>query len=162
LSGALFYIYLEPSTPVGNIYGFSIIMAAGCGLTMQLGYAVALLKVIPTDAVKSISLQNVSQIGAMTICLVIAGHIFQSVAVNNLTSVLAGKGFSKEDIRNAAAGAQSALLEQLDDNLRSAALEAITGAIHTAFTLVIAGVALEVVAAVAMRRERLFGETTAS
>jgi MFS family permease len=158
ISGALFYVYLKPSTPVANIYGFSIIMAVGSGLTIQIGYAVASLKVESTDVVHSISLQNVSQIGSTVICLVIAGQVFQSVAANNLTSVLAGQGFSQEDIHNAIAGAQSALFEQLSGDLKDLALEAITGAMQKAFILVIVAGALELVCAVAMRRERLFGE----
>ncbi|KAI0136894.1 major facilitator superfamily domain-containing protein [Xylariales sp. AK1849] len=160
LSGALFYAYLKPSTPVANIYGFSIILAVGTGLTMQLGYVVASLKVRSSDIVNAINLQNVSQVGSTAICLVIAGQVFQSVAVNNLKSVLAGQGFSQEDIHGAIAGAQSALFQQLTGDLRKAALEAITSAMQKAFILVIVGGALEVVCAVAMRRERLFGETT--
>jgi MFS family permease len=44
LASALFYAYLTPSTPAGHIYGFSILMGVGSGITMQLGYAVASLK----------------------------------------------------------------------------------------------------------------------
>ncbi|PKS07919.1 hypothetical protein jhhlp_006528 [Lomentospora prolificans] len=158
LAGALFYVYLKPSTPTANIYGFSILLAVGAGLTLQIGYAVASLKVKPADVVNSINLQNVSQIGSTAICLVIAGQIFQSVAVRNLTSALAGQGFSQGEIQGAVAGAQSALFEKLSGELRDAALEAITGAMQKSFVLVVAAGALGTVCALAMRVERLFGE----
>ncbi|KAH8589796.1 major facilitator superfamily domain-containing protein [Bisporella sp. PMI_857] len=161
ISGALFYAYLKPSTAVANIYGFSVIMAVGVGSTMQMGYAVASLKVNPADAVNSLSLQNISQIGSQVLCLVIAGRVFQSVAVNRLTTVLAGQGFSQADIQNAVAGAQSILFEQLSGNLKAAALEAVTGAMQRTFILVIVAGALEVLCAMAMRWEKLFpGEPT--
>lgn len=45
LASVLFYVYLWPSTPTGHVYGFSILMGIGSGMTMQLGYAVSSLKV---------------------------------------------------------------------------------------------------------------------
>jgi len=158
MSGTLFYVYLKPSTPVANIYGFSVIMAVGVGSTMQMGYAVASLKVNPADAVNSLTLQNVSQIGSQVLCLVIAGRVFQSVAVSNLTSVLMGQGFTQRDIQNAVAGAQSVLFKQLNGNLKAAALKAVTSAMQTTFILVIVAGVLEVLCAMAMRWEKLFPE----
>jgi len=50
LAASLFLAYLSPTTPTAHIYGFSILMGVGSGITMQLGYAVASLKVSkPTD-----------------------------------------------------------------------------------------------------------------
>ncbi|RYP61547.1 hypothetical protein DL769_007647 [Monosporascus sp. CRB-8-3] len=157
LSGALYYVYLKPSTSTATLYGFSIIIAVGTGTTLQLGYAVAALKVKAADVVNAISLQNVSQVGSTAICLVIAGQVFQSVAFSNLTPVLAGHGYTAQDIRNAIAGAQSELLRELTDDLREAALLAITSAIQKAYILVIAAGGLEILVAAAMKRERLFG-----
>ncbi|KAK8032552.1 hypothetical protein PG990_002286 [Apiospora arundinis] len=156
IAGALFFVYLKPSTPVANLYGFSVIMGAGCGLTMQLGYAVASLKAKPEDAVNAITLQNVSQIGSQVLCLVIAGRVYQSTAVSNLTPVLAGQGFGLQEIKNAAAGAQSTIFKEIDGPLREAALDAVTGAMQTTFVLVLVAGALNTLCALAMRWERLF------
>ncbi|KAI0168787.1 MFS drug efflux transporter [Pestalotiopsis sp. NC0098] len=162
LGGSLLFVYLRPTTPAGNIYGFTVIVGVGTGLALQLGYAVATLKVPPEDIVNAINMQNVSQIGSTAICLVIGGQVFQSVAVRNLSSVLAGQGFSAGEIQNAVSGTQSALFQHLSSELRSelrsAAIDAITGAMQTAFCLVIVAGALQTLAAVAMKRERLFGE----
>lgn len=158
IGGTLLFVYLDPSTPARNIYGFTTLTAVGTGLTLQLGYAVATLKVQSRDIVNSINLQNVSQIGSTVICLVIAGQVFQSVAVSNLTTVLAGHGFGQGEIQNAVSGAQSVLFEHLSDELRVAATTAITGAMQKSFILVIVAGTLEIVAAAMMKREMLFGE----
>ncbi|KAJ6151652.1 hypothetical protein N7470_007249 [Penicillium chermesinum] len=135
IAGALFVAYLSPSTPAAQIYGFSILMGVGTGITMQLGYSVGSLKVKPTDILSAINLQNVAQIGATVICLVIASQAFQSNAVKNLNHVLAGQGFSQAEIHGAVAGAQSTLFEKLDGDLRSAAIQAITSAMARAFVI---------------------------
>jgi predicted MFS family arabinose efflux permease len=158
IAGALMFVYLRPSTPVATLYGISIVMALGTGLTLQLGYAVATLKVAPTDVVNAINLQNVSQIGSTVISLVIAGQVFQSAAVRNLTAALAGQGFGPAEIHSAVSGAQSALFETLTGGLRDAAIEAITASMQSAFILVIIAGAVGVVSAATMRVEPLFGE----
>lgn len=156
LAGALLLAYLQPSTPAAHIYGFSVLMAVGTGITMQLGYAVASLKVPPADILSAISLQNVAQIGATVICLVVASQAFQSNAVANMTHALAGEGFSKEEIRNAVAGAQSHLFESLDGDLRDSATRAITNAMQRAFIIPLVAGIISLVNSLFMSRERLF------
>lgn len=156
LAGALFLAYLQPSTPNAQIYGFSVLMAVGTGITMQLGYAVASLKVPPSNILSAIGLQNVAQIGATVICLVIASQAFQSNAVANMTHALAGEGFTKEEIRNAVAGTQSHLFESLNGDLRDSAIRAITDAMQRAFIIPLVAGVVGVVNSLFMSRERLF------
>ncbi|PYH66913.1 MFS general substrate transporter [Aspergillus vadensis CBS 113365] len=157
LASALFVGYLCPSTPAGQIYGFTILMAVGTGMTMQLGYAVASLKVPPEDIFSAINLQNFAQIGATVICLVVASQVFQSTAVENLNAVLDGSGYSETEIRNAVAGVQSTLLKSLSGELRERAIKAITDAMARAFIIPLVAGAVGVVSSLGMRRERLFG-----
>ncbi|KAL1870692.1 hypothetical protein Daus18300_005012 [Diaporthe australafricana] len=156
LSGALFLAYLQPSTPTAQIYGFSVLMAVGTGITMQLGYAVASLKAGPADMLSAINLQNVAQIGATVICLVIASQAFQSNAVRNMSGVLAGEGFSNADIRGAVAGAQSQLFESLTPDLRVAATRAITDAMQRSFIIPLVAGIVGLINALLMSREKLF------
>ncbi|KAJ5565180.1 hypothetical protein N7513_001422 [Penicillium frequentans] len=157
VAGALFVAYLSPSTPIAQIYGFSILMGVGTGITMQLGYSVGSLKVNPTDILSAINLQNVAQIGATIICLVIASQAFQSNAVNNLNRVLEGQGFSQADIHGAVAGAQSTLFEKLSGDLRTVAIGAITSAMARAFVIPLVAGAVSTISSLLMSRERLFG-----
>ncbi|KAK1760395.1 major facilitator superfamily domain-containing protein [Echria macrotheca] len=158
LGGALLMVYLDPSTSEGVIYGLSVLIAVGQGLSIQLGYAVGTLTVNPADIGNVISLQNIAQIGGSTVGLVIGGQVFQSYAVRNLTAALAGQGFSAQEIVEATAGAQSALFHKLTDELRTAAIQAIVSAMQRSFVLVISSGAIMLLASLGMKREKLFGD----
>ncbi|RYP61313.1 hypothetical protein DL770_009822 [Monosporascus sp. CRB-9-2] len=158
VAGSLFYVYLKPSTPAADIDGFSVVMAVGTGLTLQLGYTVATLKAEPADAVSAINLQNVSQIGSTVICLVVGGQIFQNAAVGNLRQVLAGRGLSEAELRDAVSWVHSAVFETLSGDIRDSAVAAISAAMQKSFVLVIVAGALEILSALGMKFERLFGE----
>ncbi|KAL4787630.1 major facilitator superfamily domain-containing protein [Aspergillus varians] len=156
-ASALFLSTLSPSTSSARVYGYTIPMAIGTGLTMQLGYAVASIKVPASDVFSAINLQNIAQIGATVICLVIASQVFQSTAVRNLDAVLDGQGFSETEIRNAVSGAQSALFRSLDGGVREEAVAAITGGVQRAFVIPLVAGVVGSVGSLFMRRERLFG-----
>ncbi len=158
LGGSLLMVYLDPSTSQGTIYGLTVVIAIGTGLTLQIGYAIATFDAPDEDMGDAISLQNVAQIGSSVIALVIAGQVFQSSAVSNLEAVLAGKGFSEADIIGAVAGAQSTLFQELSGDLKQAAILAITQAMQKAFSLNIVAGGVLLLAGLAMKRERLFGE----
>jgi len=158
VGGVLLMVYLDPATSEAAIYGFSVLVAVGTGLSIQLGYAVGTLTGKPEDIGNVINFQNVSQIGSTVICLVVAGQIFQSEAVTSLTAVLAGHGYSAADISGAVAGAQSALFAQLEGELREQAIGAIVGAMQKSFALLVVSGAVLILSAVGMKPERLFGE----
>ncbi|KAL7949769.1 major facilitator superfamily domain-containing protein [Trichoderma barbatum] len=149
IGGSLMVVYLKPSTSISVIYGLSI------------GYAVASLVVEPKDVGDAISLQNFSQLGANLILLVIAGQIFQSVAVRNLENVLADTSFSHQDIVNAVSGAQSTLFRELSGELRDQAVNAITQAIQPVLILLPVGGGVLLLVGLFMKREKLFGEIVA-
>lgn len=86
----------------------------------------ASLVVEPQEVGDAISLQNLSQLGANLISLVIAGQIFQAEAVENLERVLAGTNYSHQGIVDAVSGAQSTLFQQISGKLRDQAVNAIT------------------------------------
>ncbi|CAK7229179.1 hypothetical protein SCUCBS95973_007132 [Sporothrix curviconia] len=158
LAGSLLYVYLKPTTPVRTIYGLLVMSGFGTGLSLQIGYAVATLIIDERDTGDAISLQNVSQVGSTMISLVVAGQIFQGTAVRKLRHVLAGRGYSTADIQSAVAGAQSTLFASLEGDIKTQAVDAITSAIQSAFTLVIVSGAMLLIIGAVMKRERLFGE----
>lgn len=102
-------------------------------------------------------MQNVAQIGATVICLVIAGQVFQSTAVDNLNEVLQGQGFSQAEIQDMVAGAQSSLFMSLSDDLRGTVINAIISAMRQAFIIPLVAGILSIISACLMHRERLFG-----
>ncbi|KAH8799774.1 major facilitator superfamily domain-containing protein [Xylogone sp. PMI_703] len=155
LGGSLYYVYLDPSSSAGAIYGISVLTAFGTGITLQIGYTVASLKAALNDVGNAISIQNLTQIGGTVCALVIAGQVFQNSAVRNLTRALSGYGFSSSTIRDAVAGSQSQLFEQLQGEVKEAALLAITKAIQEVFLLVISAGSVLIIVGMFMKTERL-------
>lgn len=97
-----------------------------------------------------------AQIGGTTVVLVIAGQVFQTAAISNLSKALSGQRYSGAEVHDAVAGAQSALLSGLESELRGRALLSITDAIRTSFIPVITDGALILVAGAFMKMEKLF------
>jgi MFS family permease len=154
-------LYLwTPETPMAQVYGFSILVAFGAGLVIQVGYTLASMKAVkqntPEDVPHTISLQNVAQIGGGAISLIIAGQVFQSTAVKELTKVLAALNLSQEEIQATVAGTQSTVFERLDAETAAKAIDAITRAMGDVWILVIAAGAVLAVESLVMRWEKLF------
>ncbi|KAI1132293.1 major facilitator superfamily domain-containing protein [Nemania abortiva] len=155
-ASASFLGILSPDTPTAQIYGLSVLMGFGTGITMQLGYAVGSLKVPASDVFGAINLQNIAQIGATVIALVIASQAFQSNAVRNLNQILAGLGYSQAEIHNAVAGAQSTLFADLSEDLRVKSIGGITSAIRISFIIPLVAGITNLLGALFMSREKLF------
>lgn len=152
--GALLVTLLKYSTSTASIYGFTVILAIGTGLTINTTYSVASLT-RPADIGNALSFQNISQLGATVICSVVAGQIFQSYSISNLSRVLAGQGFTHAELVSAVAGAQSELFQQLDGGLKIAAIGAIVDAIQRLFVLVVVAGVVMVIASAFMKVEKL-------
>ncbi|KUI66843.1 Putative HC-toxin efflux carrier TOXA [Cytospora mali] len=159
--GGPLVVYLDPSSATGTIYGLTVLVAVGSGLSMVTGYTIATLTTRPEDAGAALSMQNISQIGGQVIALAVAGQIYQSTAFRNLSAVLAGNGFSDQEIRGAVAGAQSTLFEKLDGELREKAILAVTGAMQMTFVLIPVAGGVMLITALCMKREKLFGKAVA-
>lgn len=111
----------------------------------------------PADVFHAINLQNIAQIGATVIALVVSGQAFQSNAVRNLDAALAGQGFSAADIQSLVAGNQSAVFKSLTDEQREATIGAVITAMQHAFVIPLVAGIVSTFSALLMRRERIFG-----
>lgn len=112
----------------------------------------------PEDAGGGLKMQNISQIGGQVISLGIADQIYQSTALNQLSVALAGQGYSEAELRSAVAGAQSTVFEELDGELLEEAIEAIAAAMRLTFVMIPIAGAVLLIAALCMKREKLFGK----
>ena len=162
IGGALMVTITE-TTPIAKVYGYSVLIAIGTGLSIQMGYAIATVKVGmklgPDEVSNAVSLQNVSQVGSTLIALVISGQVFQSLAFNKMKDVLVGQGFSDSQIRDAVAGTHSVVFHTISPELKEKAVEAITSAISRVWVLCVVAGAVSLCIAPLMKRERLFGMT---
>ena len=161
VSGSLMYSLVDVSTPNSTIYGFSVLMAIGAGVSQQAAYSIAPAKVGPNRASDAVGFINVAQIGAIVIALTINGSIFQNIGFQHISQALAGLDFSSEEIRAALAGAKSTVFTNVTPEVRQAVIEGIVKAIGDGWILVIVAGAVTLVAGVFMRWERLFMEASA-
>ncbi|KAI3319387.1 MFS general substrate transporter [Xylariaceae sp. AK1471] len=156
LGGSLLVVHLDSHAQTSVIYGLTVVVAFGCGLSMQKGYSIAALTTDPTSAGSALSLQNVAEVGGQVIALGISGQIYHSVSIKNLLEALAGHGYSKTDIMTALAGAQSSFFSQLDEDMREAAVSAITKSLQLTFILVPVAGGVMLIAALCMKWEKLY------
>jgi hypothetical protein len=158
--GACMYT-IDSDTSPSRIYGYSILLAIGCGAGNQAGYSIAAAKVKPEEIAAAIGFINVAQIGSIVISLTIAGSVFQNLAFSNLRSALEGHGFTESEIRSAVAGTQSAVFQRGTREVQQLAVKAIIKAMDSVFTLPIAAGAVTLVSSIFMRREKLFMKAVA-
>ncbi|KAL4748220.1 hypothetical protein BDW72DRAFT_195991 [Aspergillus terricola var. indicus] len=159
--GGPLMVFLDPMSSTGTIYGLTVIVAVGAGLSMVTGYTIATPTLGPEDTGAGLKMQNVSQIGGQVTALAVAGQIYQSEVIQNLSAALAGRGFSQGVIEGAKAGTQSTLFQTLDGELRERAIQAVTEAMQTTFVLVSVSGGVMLIVALRMKREKLFGEAVA-
>jgi hypothetical protein len=159
--GSATMITVTPTTPVANVYGYSIILGAGTGLVFNLGFTVSGVTIMAEtgnglDLQRVMSMQNLSQLGFQTLSLLIGGQIFQSLSMKNLTWVLSGLGLSQAEIRSAIAGTRSAVFTRLSPDLQEQAIMTITNAMSRIYILSIAVSVITVICAMLMKKEKLF------
>lgn len=164
--GGALMITVKSSTADGNIYGYSVLIAIGSGLTIQTGYAVATMKRNvaghPEDIPNAVAFQNTSQLGSTLIGLVISGQIFQTYALRNLSKALVGQGYTTEQLRSAIEGTQSEVLANMSQEMRQKAVAAIADAFSRVWILSLVAGVVSLVAATLMKKERLMGLTAAA
>ena len=156
VGSSLLVVHLTADAQTSVIYGLTVVVAFGCGLSMQKSYSIAPLTPDPANVGPALSLQNVAEIGGQVIALGISGQIFHSVAIRNLSKALAGHGFSRAEITAVLAGAQSSLFSELDENLRAAAVSAITNGLQLTFVLIPIAGGVMLIASLCMKWEKLY------
>jgi Na+/melibiose symporter-like transporter len=161
IGGSLMYKLVDPSTPNSTVYGFSVLAAVGAGLSQQAAYSVAQAKVPVTRISDAVGFINSAQIGAIVLALTITGAVFQNVGFRYVSDALDGLGFTPEDIHSALAGAKSDVFVSISPEVKARVIEGIVRAISEGYILVVVAGAINIIAALLMKRERLFMEVTA-
>lgn len=132
------------TTPVANIYGFSILLSLGF-LTSQASYGVGPSMVEPRRIPEVLQFLNVAQGQGLLFSLTIASAVFQNKSFGPLKSLFAPLGYSDSDIRSAIAGTKSEILSMAAPGIRSQALDIISGAVDDIYIMVIAAGAAHIV-----------------
>jgi hypothetical protein len=159
--GSALMFTVDATTSPAKVYGYSILMAVGSGLTIQMAYSVGPLKVAINPAwgrlmiPDLIGFMNAAQIGSIVHALAISGAVFQNLAFRNLKSSLGPLGFTDLQLRQAISGLKSQVLINSTAQTKSLAVEAIVSAIDRVWILGVAGGGALVIGALFLRREKL-------
>ncbi|CAH0020373.1 unnamed protein product [Clonostachys rhizophaga] len=152
-AGGAAMLTVSPKTPDAHVYAFSVLIALGLTVC-QASYSIAAQLVKPGREPESIQFLNISQGQSQLLGLAIASSVFQSIAFNGMKTVLDGMGFSDAEIQTAIAGAKSALLERVDDEVRQRCTEVIVQAVRYEWVLVIVAGILQTICSCFLTRKR--------
>jgi len=166
IGGALMFT-VESDTSPARVYGYSVLIAIGTGVSAQAAYSVVPVKVAmhprhgPRMIPDAISFINMAQIGSIVHALAISGTIFQNLAFQNLQRALAGRGFTDAELHSAISGTQSQLISGASAEVRGLAVAAIVKAMDRVYILVIVAGAFCFLASLPMKWEKLFLKVSA-
>lgn len=153
--GAALMHSVEVDTRTSNVYGYEIILAIGAGLSIQIGYMLAVVHVERHEIQSAVGFMNVSQIGTTAIALGLADVIFQNRGYINLRDALQGYEFSERDLRDTLSGVQSAILIGGDSVVRAKAVAAIVKTIDSLWILSIVAGAVAMISGLGMSWKKL-------
>ncbi|OJJ04859.1 hypothetical protein ASPVEDRAFT_153183 [Aspergillus versicolor CBS 583.65] len=143
----------ELSTSQAQIYGALVVGGIGTGVFSQAGFAVAQSLVPANEIPMAVGFITCAQVGGSAIALSIANTVFLNRATTQAAALL--PGVSADGIQALISGANHALLDSLDEALRSDVLSAIVRAITDAFVLDLTAGCVAVVLAVFLRRTKI-------
>lgn len=155
VSGALFYAAVDAFSPPSRIYGFSVILAIGAGLTQQAAYSVATIKVAPDRVADALGFINMAQIGGMVISLTLTSAVFQNVGFRNVHAALDGLGFSDSEVQEALSGHGSAVFAQAAPEVQQLIVAAVSDTINLQYVFVLAAGALQTITSLFLKREKI-------
>lgn len=155
LVGSVLMFLINSGTPAKNIYGFEVLIGAGCGLTLQAAYSIALVKAPADKATSAISFINVAQLGGGALALAISGTIYQNIGFRTLENALDGQGYTSTEIRAALAGGYSDIISNSTAEVQDITSHAIGNTIASLYGVSISGAAAVLAVGLLMRWEKV-------
>jgi hypothetical protein len=147
---------LSPTVSESHVLGFEALIGVGLGCSFQHGVGVSnVIKKNSHDRIDSAVMFNMAQMGGIAIALAVAGSIFQNLGYNLLADAIGDKGYSETDLREALAGASSAVWQSGNPEVLSRGVDAVAIVIGREFYIVVAGGAICLVCGLMMKWERL-------
>ncbi|KAH8907861.1 MFS general substrate transporter [Coniochaeta sp. PMI_546] len=153
IGGVLVYT-IDENTSDAKIYGYTIILGTGVGCFCQAGFAVAQMKVKPSEIPYSVGFMTVGQMMGIVLGTGMAGALFINYAQQALARTFPSA--SPQEIANAVAGVGSELINNAPPQARAEAIHGITRAIQLAYVPIIAAGSICLICSLAMKREKVF------
>lgn len=128
----------------------------GVGCFCQAGFAVAQMKVAPTDIPYCVGFMTVGQMLGIVFGTGMAGAVFVNRSEQALAALFPNA--TQNEISGAIAGVTSTLISSASPDLRAQAIHGIVKAIQQAYIPIIAAGAICLVCSLLMKREKVFTE----
>ncbi|KAG8156488.1 hypothetical protein KVR01_013592 [Diaporthe batatas] len=155
IGGVLLYT-VDEHTSNAKVYGYTIILGTGVGCFCQAGFAVAQMKVEPSEIPYCVGFITMGQMLGIVFGTGLAGAIFVNRSEQALAVVFPNA--SKQEISDAIAGVASTLITSAPSEVQAQAIHGITRAIQLAFVPIIAAGSICLICSLAMKKEKLFTE----
>lgn len=146
--------YVDEHTSDAKIYGYTIILGTGVGCFCQAGFAVAQMKVKPTEIPFCVGFMTVGQMLGIVFGTGISGALFVNFSQDALRAIFPAA--DETQISNAISGLGSDLLQSAGAEREALAIHGITRAIQLAYVPVIAAGSICLICSVLMKREKVF------
>lgn len=140
ISGAACLYTVNEFTDLANIYGYEILLGLGSGAATQLTFAVASMKVVPTDIGRSTGWEAFAQLGGPTISLSIAQAVFINKAQLAVGSLL--PDLTIEEISTIISDPASDLLRGLTEQMQHEVVSDVVNAMRDAYIVCLVGACL--------------------
>jgi hypothetical protein len=151
--GSTLLTTISATSSRGLVCGFAIITLIGGGLIVQLPFTVGQIKAGPKDVRSINTFLTTAQMFGLAVSLGIATTVFMNVAVPEISAVIPDS--TRQEVYAAVEGAGNTLFEQLPESVRGDVLAAVSRSVARVFYLNVAGGVCGLIAALALKRERL-------
>lgn len=150
----LMYAKVDAYTPTENIYGYTVLVAAGAACFAQAGFSIAQATVPKEKSHIATAFIGLAQTGGITIALAIANSVFINRAKENLPALL--PEWPDMAIEALIAGVAGEAAAHLGPEQHLGIVEAVVDAMSLPWILCMVADAVAVAMSAVMKRERLF------
>ncbi|PQE17083.1 MFS drug efflux transporter protein [Rutstroemia sp. NJR-2017a BBW] len=154
MAGSALMYTVDLETSSSRIYGYTVIIGVGVGMWLQASFSVAQAVVKPAAIGSAVGFMTLAQFLGITITLAIANAVFINSSQDRIVEILPNVPIS--EIQAAMQGSRTDFFQKLNEDQKTAVLEAIVKAIDKTYILVIVGGSLVATLSLFMKREKLF------
>jgi MFS family permease len=151
-SAVLFRTTTDTSDTV--IYLFTALTGLGTGISAQVAFSVAQVKVPKDQVGQAIAFLSTGQLMGVVVSLAICGTCMLNTAISGLASVL--PDLSPQVIESVVAGTAGNTLQSLPPDLRDAALEVIVSSINKVYIVTLSAASVGLICSLCLKHERIF------
>jgi hypothetical protein len=153
--GGVLMFGIDISTRNANIYGYETLIATGVGLVWQSCFSIAAAKAEPMDKQRILGFFMISQFGAISMTLAIAGCLYHNLGLDSMKQSLEVIRMPEATAKLALGGLRSEFLTTLPQEVSTIIVGVVADTIARLSGIVVAGGAVVVICSFAMDWERL-------